>query len=338
MKRVIGVPLLFFPMVLLAADLGSKVPALPLDRCQFREVISIMLAESHIRSGAIAEQTLPVLRQLEYLSAKGINPEIPLKNQLSSDELIRFSELRHQLRSIQLANLFESHHQRNLMVIEKMATLADREYQFQDYPSENDPDFIIYASLQALRLLLKQGNDHLITTPSVPHCTLDRSLHSIAVRAIYKLNAYGDQLEDALRSVNAILGKYGLKKIDRSRLSKSDLEKITELKRSIIIPAEIEMTFIEDIENIRLMAKAAELMYEGNKQDIAFGGGDINAIGATLNRRRENNEIDDKTWITLQLWTRISEKLPSEVSKRWAEISKQMKEIENSENAEKQLK
>lgn len=335
MKRVIGVPLLFFPMVLLAADLGSKVPALPLDRCQFREVISIMSAESDIRSGAIAEQTLPVLNQLKYLSSRGKNPTAPLQNQLSSDELIRFSELSHQLRTIQLASLIESYHQRDLMVIERMAMLADREYRWHDYPGESDPDFIIYESLQVLRLVLEPSDDS-ITTPSVPHCTLERTLHSIQLEPIAKLNAY--QLEDASRSVNAILGKYGLKKIDPSRLSNEDLEKVTELKRSVITPAKIAATFILDIEHIKLMASAAELMYEGNKQDIAFGGGDINAIGITLNRRRKNNEIDNKTWIALHLWTRISEKLPSEVSKRWTEISKQMKEIENSDNAEKQLK
>jgi len=332
MKRFATLLLIAIPTVLGAVGPGARVSDLSLERCEFREVIARMQYESIEKAAAIAEQSLPVLKQLEQINVKAKIPGKPLQDQLDPQDIAKFTELSQRLQTTQIAQLMESRRQRDLMVIEKMVMLADREYRWQDHPSEKDPDYLIYASIQLLRFTVKKDD---ITVPAAPICSLEFALHSIENEPIGKINASKDQLDSATISLKSILAKYRMDKLDRSRLSKADLEKVNELQNKVFKPLERQSTFIKDLEHIKLMARASEIMYEANKQDIAFGGGDVNAIGKTLQRRSKNNEFDEDTQIAIGLWTKINEKIPSEVVQEWSEASKQLEKIDARKKGEK---
>lgn len=108
-----------------------------------------------------------------------------------------------------------------------------------------------------------------------------------------------------------------MEKLDRSRLSKKDLEAVNDLMNGVISPMQRHVNFIKDIENVKLMARTSDITYESNKQDIAFSGGDISAIGATIQRRNKNNEFTENMQIGLGLWTKINEKLPADIVNEW---------------------
>lgn len=289
------------------------------DNCKLRDVIARMQFESIEKAATIAEQTLPVLDQLKQIGSKAKDSDKLLRDQLSTEDIIKFTELRERLKTTQLAQLIESRRQRDLTVIEKMTMIADKDYRWNEQPKENDPDFIIYSYLQLLRFTVK-NND--IRVPTIQSCTLDYALHLIENEAIEKLNAIKG-LDSVTASIQSILDKYGMKKLDRSRLSKVDLEKINELENNILNPAERHKLFIEDLEHIKLMAKASEIMYDANKQDIAFGGGDVDTIGKTIQRKFKTMEFDEDTQLAIGLWTMINEKIPSQVVQEWSEINKQ---------------
>jgi len=317
MKRIAALLIVLIPVVAGAAEQGMKVSDLPLERCELREVIARKHFESIETAAAIAEQTLPLLKQLEEIISKAIVSYKPIKDQLSSDDIGKFSELSQHLKSVQLSRLMESRRQRDLKVIEKMVMISDREYRWQEQPKEKNPDFIIYSALQLLRLTIKENN---ISTPTSTTCTLEYALHSVENEAIKKLNAGSTRLNTAINELKSILAKYGMDELDRSRLSKSDLKKVNELMSGVISPMQRHNEFIQDMEHIKLMARASDITYESNKQDISFSGGDIAAIGKTIQRRNKSNEFDEGTQIAIGLWTKINEKIPGDIVNEWGEL------------------
>lgn len=309
MKRITTLLLALIPLVATATERGMRVADLPLGRCELREVIARMQFESVEKAAAIAEQTLPILKQLEHINSKATIPGKPIRDQLSPEDIGKFTESSQRLKTTQLAQLMESRRQRDLMVIEKMVMVADREYRWQDYPKEKDPDSTIYAAIQLLRLTIKDNN---ISAPVSPACTLEYALHALENEAITKLNAGSARLDWAIKEFKSILAEYRMEKLDKSRLSKADLEKVNELINGVINPMQRHGEFIKDIEHIKLMARASEITYESNIQDVAFSGGDIEAIGKTIQRRNKNNEFNESTQIALGLWVKINEMIPSE--------------------------
>jgi len=320
MKRIAALLLTLIPILAGAVERGMRVSDLPLERCELREVIARTQFASEEKAAAIAEQSLPLLNQLLQINSKATISNKPIKDQLSTEDIAKFTELNQRLKTTQLAQLMESRRQRDLMVIEKMVMVADREYRWQDYPKEKDPDSTISAAIQLLRLTIK---DNKISRPTSSACTLEYALHALENEAIAKLNAGSARLDSAMKEFKSILAKYRLDKLDRSRLSKIDLEKVNELFNGVISPMQRHGEFIKDIEHIKLMARASEITYESNIQDIAFSGGDIEAIGKTIQRRNKNNEFNESTQIALGLWTKINEVIPSEFIRELSEIGRQ---------------
>jgi hypothetical protein len=282
-----------------------------------------MKFESIEKAALIAEQALPVIEQLKQITNKAKTSDKPLKDQLPTEDVIEFAELSERMKTMTLAQLIESRRQRDLMVIEQMVMMADREYRWKDHPSENDGQaFTIYSALQLLKLSIEKNN---ITVPDGESCILDYALHMIEKEGIEKLAAIKGVLSVG-SSIQAILDKYGMEKLDRSRLSKADLDKINELETNVLQPAERLRSFIKDLENIKLMARASEIMYEANKQDIAFGGGNIDAIGMTIQKKSIDKEFDEDMQLTIGLWTMINDKIPSQLIQDWKEVESQEKE------------
>jgi len=308
-KLIIAVVFAALPIVTVAAEQGMEVSDLSLERCELREVIAREQAQSMLRKAAIAEHSLPLLRQLEAINSKATIPNKPIQDQLSADDIGKFSEMAQRLKSAQISDVIESRRERDFEVIEKMVMIADRNYRWKEQPAESDPDHIIYSALQSLRFMIK-GNE--ITTPTSPVCTLDYALHSIESEAIVKSNSSHARFEQAVKQLRAILEKYGMKTLDRSQLTKKDLKTVNDLFGEVFNPMQQHSNFIQDIENIKLMTRAFDIMYESNKQDVAFSGGDGSAIGATLKKRTKTNEFTENMQIAIGLWVKINVKIPVE--------------------------
>ena len=114
MKRIIASIFFMLPVVAGAAERGMKVSDLSLDRCELREVIARKQYESIDKAAAIAEQTLPLLKQLETINSKATVPNKPIKDQLSADDISKVSELSQRLKSTQISQLMESRRERDL--------------------------------------------------------------------------------------------------------------------------------------------------------------------------------------------------------------------------------
>lgn len=314
MKLIISFVFIMLPVIAGADQQGMKVSDLSMDRCELREVMARKNYEVIDKIAEIGGRALPVLKQLEEINSKATVPNKPIKDQLSADDLGKISELKQRLTSIMLFHLMESRRERDLKVIQEMVMIADRDYRYGEQTEENGFDLIVHSALLFLR---SQINDNYISTPASSECTLEYALHSIEKEAIDNLNSGNERLENAMKNYKNILEKYGIEELDRALLSKDDLDTVNKLTYEIFIPMQRHVDFIKDIENIKLMARASDISYESNKQDIAFSGGDISAIGATIQRRNKNNEFSDKMQFAIGLWTKINEKIPPDILTEW---------------------
>ena len=301
-----------------------KVADLPLDRCELQEVIARMSFESIQNIAVIAEQSMLILDQIGQINSKATIPNKPIGDQLSPEDIAKFAELGQRQKTLTLAQLIESRRQRDLIVIEKMTMLADQNYRWKTEPKEDTQDYIVYSFLALLQLSVVYLDDP-IFAPTSPICNLDHALYSHEEIAITKYNEGNEKLNISMKEINEINAKYGTEKIDRSLLSKSDLKNVNEITNNVFKPMQRHANFIKDIENIKLMGHASEIMYESTKQDIAFGGGDVEAIGQTIKRKTEKNEFDENTIIALGIWSLINEKIPSDVVQQWSDLKNSQK-------------
>jgi len=100
----------------LARD-ASAVSQIPLDECDLRAVIGALTYETIKNEGAIAKEKSPILDQIKTLIRKARYNNVPLRDQLSPDDIAQFSELRQRLMTMELASLIESQRERDLKAI-----------------------------------------------------------------------------------------------------------------------------------------------------------------------------------------------------------------------------
>jgi hypothetical protein len=318
MKLILSLLLVLIPAITIAAEKVMKVPESGFEQCDISEEIKNRRHDSLAKEKAILDQTFPIWDQLQEVASKATIKDKPLKDQLPSGEIIKFAELSQRLKSANLSHLIENKRQRDLNVIEKMILIADMEYRWQKTPDESSDDFFIYAIIRALRSSIEISD---LPPPMNSTCTLEYAIHSVSKEAIKRWNAGGKRLDSAMNELEAINAKYGTNPVDHSRFSKTDLKKVNELM-SVVTSMWRHIDFIKDIENIKLMVQASDIIYESNKHDIAASGGVIEAVGKDYQRRKEAGEFSEKIQIAVGVWSKINEKIPCDLVIQWDELYK----------------
>jgi hypothetical protein len=91
-------------------------------------------------------------------------------------------------------------------------------------------------------------------------------------------------------------------------------------------PTQRELRYIYDLERIKTLAAASEIIYIADKQDITFSGGTMESIGNTIAERVKKNVYGEQMMFAISMWRRINEKIPAPVIKNWEEISEVSKD------------
>ena len=305
MKLIYLTLLVIIPFYASAGEQRVMVPDLTLKSCELKDVIAKMQHESILRSTEVNESYRFLLNQLKKFNSKATIPGKPIINQLSSNDHQKYIEINQRLKITTFSKIIEGIRQRDIKVIQKMVLLADRDYRHHLKPSEEDPDFSIYSTLRLLRLMIREN---IISTPNSAICTIQYALHSIQKEAIDRLNLEKLQLSSSLTELKPILDKYGLDNVDRSKLSEVDVNKTDKLLDRVLGSMKRHSDFIQDIERIKIMALASDIVYESNKQDIAISGSNPQKLGRTIQRRINRNEFNTNTLIAIGLWAKINEK------------------------------
>ena len=93
------------------------------------------------------------------------------------------------------------------------------------------------------------------------------------------------------------------------------------------VPALREGQLITDLENIKTMARASDIVYEADQRDVTFSGGDMKAIGTTISNKAAANAYDKRTAFAIGLWRKINEKIPADVTRDWEKASKLIEQV-----------
>lgn len=296
------------------AHAQSPVLDLPESRCNLREAVAALHFQSVERRAAIAEQMLPVVDNLKAVTEKVKDNNRPVGDQLSTADVDKFSRYSQQIQTMQLSSLIESRRLWDLSAIETMAMLADQEYRWSKTPKENTDDAIYHASYQVIKLISSKLE---VTEPKTKQCTLEYALHKLAQEPISKLEPLLPQVPAASSYYKSLTTKYKTDPIDRKKLTTAERVKYDEYENNVFSIFRKNYSYVKDIQSIKVMANALELMYQANMQDIALSGGSIDAIGKTIQRNIQKNAYDEPTQLALGMWTKINEKIPSEDVQNW---------------------
>jgi hypothetical protein len=125
--------------------------------------------------------------------------------------------------------------------------------------------------------------------------------------------------------------------INRARMSYEDRTALERLERRLA-PAFREQQFISDIELLKGLTRMAELKYQLQKKDAIDSGGDVNAVGQSMDRER----LEKRDELFIPVLKKIADDIPSEWAKQMsaatpsadpAEVPSQTKDQRNARPA-----
>jgi hypothetical protein len=285
------------------------VASLSMDQCTFSQVMAILRLEPVERTGILASQTLPLIESLRaFVENKFKKTGVALKDQLTPDEHAEFSRLSQQMQAGVLAQLIESHRERDLRVFEQLVRLADQDYRFGSrLPKNTDEDYLPYAFLGVIREQISKPE---ITYPSKDRCSMEYALHQLLLPALDKLGEY-QRFKEGFDFLTATLRKYNLQSPDISKMSKTDADLFVHW-RQYVDAAFNHRNFIYDMERLKIMMRAADLNARTKAQDLTAG--DIKKVGITIRHMMDQNQVDDTMKFALGVWFAVNEKIWSEAT------------------------
>jgi hypothetical protein len=150
-----------------------------------------------------------------------------------------------------------------------------------------------------------------VTEPDERVCTMEYSLHEIALPAIVAFNK-----TEGIRENRAVLDQltalYKERPLDPTKMKPADAARYRQVMQ-VLGPMFKHLDFVRDIERFKLMARAADINAQSKAQDLTFAGGDIRKVGSTLNAMLARKELDETTQMALRTWFLVNERIPADV-------------------------
>jgi hypothetical protein len=284
------------------------------ESCQVTDQLDQIYADTIRRQAEISQYGGPIIKELEEITAKASDANRPIGEQLTRADSAKFSQLSQRLRANQLALLIESRRERDADVLLSLAQAADRAYRWREEASEGDPSFIYHSILGALRDLPDFKNIA-PTTPSGSACNLEWALHLMETPAVKQAQVLASKLDSIADDLERLGKKYKAKPLDPAKMSPPDAAIFHRARREMA-PYRNVRDFIANLEIIKSLAKASEIIYSSDRQDVLDSGGDIDAIGQTVLRKVEMKQFDSRTHVSIGTWRLINQKIPAAMIRR----------------------
>ena len=157
-------------------------------------------------------------------------------------------------------------------------------------------------------------------------CSLNYALDKFEQEGINKIDSI--VASPALRQLQELKKKYNLERIDASKLSESDKIYYQQIEDSYIIPLLKAYKLVDDIENIKLLSIASDIVYQSLKDDLNFSGGNSNSYGENLKRIKSGQDISEKMKVALDVLEIVDKNYPSAIAKQQAELAKYASEAQ----------
>ncbi len=293
---------------------SPKMPSLaetPYDKCEWPMVYMTLGYEIINQQGDPAQSNATHKRmdELLKLSSKAKDEKKSVFSQLSPTDQKRYTQITTEQNLITAATIIENNRTRQLDVMDHLIKLADKEYRWYDtFVADDNPDKVYSDFISVLPVLIYQGKDSDITAPVNAICTADVALYRLEIEAKDKIDNMCKTENCA--NVEAVLKemaqRYNVQRIDTTKLSPTDKVTFEDINNRVIFPIQHEQHFINQMEAIRLLNAASELMYQTGRDDLKSG--DLAKVGSTLKRKLDNNQLDQHLVMAIGSWNIVQQK------------------------------
>lgn len=307
----------------IAGDSPSAVGEIAMKDCNLNMIKDVEYFRNVKRQSELASQKIPLLEQMKTLASIATKPGVPVGDQLSRSDNAKFAEIRQKMMAIGALSVIESNRMRDVETVFNLAQLADRNYRWNTDVQDGSPDYVYQAGLLIMRAALPATK---ITKPHVDNvCSLELALQFLENEPLTKLDAIDTKKGSDI--LTALAASYKVNKIDRSKLSDADKNSFDSVMREIANPANKELHFINDVEHIKSVAKALDLIYETGRIDLADGGGDFSNVGTSIRNQARKNGLSDEMATAITVLRKIGDQVPSEAIKQAIDAAKMIDEV-----------
>jgi len=303
----------------------ESIEALPMAQCTIGRAHAALFMEASYNGARLAEQQMKVLDEWKAIIAKGKDGR-PMIETLSKEDMQKWGQLEQRLNAGMLLELIDSRRERDLDVMVQQVKLADTEYRWGTTPREGSVDEKPYLFLVTMRVLWNGHHD--FEPPKESPCSFDYALAKLQVEPSEKVNALDRQVEAANAWAKQMLAKYKVTALDQAKLSKDDAATLKKYRAEVFEPGFRAAKHVEDLENLRLMAKASDIIYDADRKDAAIAAGDANVIGTTIQRRFDAGEFDERMQQAIGLWRKINDAIPAPIVSQFKEVSEAVGRIQ----------
>ncbi len=293
---------------------SPKIPSLtetPYDKCEWPMVYMTLGYEIINQQGdSEYNSTHDRMSELLKLSSKAKDEKKSVFSQLSPMDQKRYTQITTEQNLITATTILENNRTRQMDVMDHFIKLADKEFRWYDtFVADDNPDKVYSDFVNVLPDLLNEGKDSDINTPVNAICSVDVALYRLEIEA-------RDKIENMCKTENcanveAVLKemarRYNVQRIDTTKLSPADKSTYDDINKRVIFPVQHEQRFINQIEAIRLLNTASELMYQTGRDDLKSG--DLSRVGNTLKSKLDNKQLDQRLVRAIGLWNIMLQKI-----------------------------
>lgn len=320
-------PLLMLCFLSMTAN-AENVSDIPIAKCDLANIVGLTFINATHNVATYSNQATPLLNEQIKLAEKAKIPSKSLDEQLSEKDKIAFEIIRQRLITINLQKLIESNKSRDFNFFEKLTKLAYQNYRFGEVYDKNDSNYPIQMYINYLREMSKKFpiDYDKVKLLQEQQCSLNYALDKFEQEGINKIDSI--VASPALRQLQELKKKYNLERIDASKLSESDKIYYQQIEDSYIIPLLKAYKLVDDIENIKLLSIASDIVYQSLKDDLNFSGGNSNSYGENLKRIKSGQDISEKMKVALDVLEIVDKNYPSAIAKQQAELAKYASEAQ----------
>ena len=318
MKTAFSVIALLAATSICRAEEPASVTSRKMADCTVPDVIGIRMYESDRRVADLVPTTMPLLNKMKALVEKAHDPKRSVGEQLSRKDNEEFGEIRSRLMALQWHRLIESRYAKHLELIEKMTESVDATYRWGREPDEKSPDFTADVTPAILQDIspIKTFNP-----PKEDHCTLIWALHLQEHPSLAALNE--PELQTAAGHVNQLRQKYHADHLDRKALSPDD-QQVFDEAQTTIVRMQREAAHAQQIEQIKMLTEAADVIYVASMKDFEQSAGDPNSSIDTIQQMKKDGRLSAQMALRIGVWSKLDEKYPSSEAVGMEEAKKAM--------------
>jgi hypothetical protein len=294
-------------------------------KCDFETELGKIYSEAEAKRANLAVQQSQLLDQIEKLVETLPDHKKPIAEQFDKAGLAAFEKLRERQMILMNVSLSESKRMRDMQFFRTFVILAEKDVKWPEIPPSNHPDFIPYTMLVSARQFLQDKVK--VSGTRFDQCNLEASIQVMEQEMIDRLNAMDSAPINELNALQSRLQKkYKTKDLDPKRMSEPDrkamvaaVEKIEPMQRLI--------NLAKDYEILKALAKASQLIYDADKEDILTFGADPTKIGTTLTTKANAGQYGDLIKHAHAVMRVIDKKIPCEDALDIEKMADKVKQI-----------